>query len=190
MGLFSFFQRWGAEMFSRPASSRIPAKPKIMKKSFTYKTNSKRNRRQIKSIIDSFPELLDNYDKQTLRRKLKDSNIVVRGGFLQSVDLLTDDEGESAKQEEGLAQGEEKGATECPDAVDEVSSGTLNAFMEMYDDSVEKLAEIETPWSPLAERLPSSCSDDHDTFNDAFLRRDQHGHLVDADGVVYISDDE
>lgn len=180
-------------MFSQPVGLQVPAKPKIMKKKFTYKTNSKRNKRQIKSIIDSFPELLDNYDRQTLRRKLKDTNTVVRGGLLQSADLLTDDEGEFTKQEEGLAQVEEKGATECPDAVDEtseVSSGTLNAFMEMYDDSVEKPTEIKTPWSPLAERLPSSCSDDHDTFNDSFLRRDQHGHLVDADGVVYISDDE
>jgi hypothetical protein len=171
----------------------MPAKPKITKKKFTYKTNSKRNRRQIKSIIDSFPELLDNYDKRTLRRRLKDPNIVVRGGFLQPTDVLTDDEGESVTQEEELPQEEKKGATECPNAIDEISeasSGTLNAFMEMCDDSVEKLAEIKSPWSPLAERLPSSCSDDHDTFNDSFLRRDQHGHMVDADGVVYISDDE
>ena len=204
MGLFSFFHRCGSEILSSSKNSQMPTKVKIAKSKFSYTTNEKRNRKQIERIIESNPELLDNYDKRTLRRKLKHSNITVRDGILQE-EYLTDDEKESVNGlqcNEGLVNEEvsqtgektDKGAIfpNLPELVSETSD-TVDACIKRCDETgATSKSKCETlrQWSPLAERLPSSCSDDNDTFNNSFLRRDEHGNMVDRDGVIYISDDD
>jgi len=172
-------------MFSRSDSPHMSAKAKITKQKFTYETNATRSRKQIKKIIESSPQVLENYDKQTLRRKLKDPAICVRGGFLQSADLVASDGEETA---EVVMSKEDAGTSVCTNTVGETSSISSTTPNVCDNSETSKQTAPVSPWSPLAKRVPSSCSDEHD--NDTFLRRDQYGHRVDCDGVVYISDDE
>lgn len=179
MGLFNFFSNWGTDTKSKKALPYMGVTKKQAKKStdkkFSYSYSDKRNKKEIQRIIDENPNLLKDYDKQTLRKTLRDANVNIQDGTLYRTDYVpkSDDE-------------EDENVTPFALFEDQAPQSSLQRSPVSQSD----FSQPAMCYSPLATRLPSSNIDDHDEFNEPFLRRDEFGHQVDKHGIVYISDDD